>query len=178
MNIFSNACDGTQDLFSGACLIIFGIVTEYIFRNKRKLLKYIILFWLCCIAIVGEKTVSGLGRFVLIVWLFVVLIVTSSYTASLTSILTVQQLSFGIKGLDSLIASRDPIGYYKNFSLLLLTCVWNEYIQTNILVQILMCPFHLNRTLVDLKTVMFLRKYQVHSVSSAYTGNGANKRKP
>ncbi|XP_078167549.1 glutamate receptor 3.5-like isoform X1 [Carex rostrata] len=58
-----------------------------------------------------EDIESGLGRFVLIVWLFVVLIVTSSYTASLTSILTVQQLSFGIKGLDSLIASRDPIGY-------------------------------------------------------------------
>jgi Ligand-gated ion channel len=54
-----------------------------------------------------------LGRFVLIMWLFVVLIITSSYTASLTSILTVQQLSSGIKGLDSLIASRDPIGYSK-----------------------------------------------------------------
>ncbi|KAJ3679388.1 hypothetical protein LUZ60_017399 [Juncus effusus] len=58
-----------------------------------------------------ENTVSVLGRFVLIVWLFVVLIITSSYTASLTSILTVQQLSFGIKGLDSLIASKEPIGY-------------------------------------------------------------------
>ncbi|XP_026655806.1 glutamate receptor 3.4-like isoform X2 [Phoenix dactylifera] len=58
-----------------------------------------------------ENTVSTLGRFVLIIWLFVVLIITSSYTASLTSILTVQQLSPGIKGLDSLISSSDPIGY-------------------------------------------------------------------
>ncbi|XP_078167545.1 glutamate receptor 3.5-like isoform X3 [Carex rostrata] len=58
-----------------------------------------------------ENTVSVLARFVLIVWLFVVLIITSSYTASLSSILTVQQLSSGIKGLDSLIASHDPIGY-------------------------------------------------------------------
>lgn len=40
----------------------------------------------------GEKIKSTLGRAVLIIWLFVVLIVTSSYTASLTSILTVQQL--------------------------------------------------------------------------------------
>jgi ionotropic glutamate receptor len=58
-----------------------------------------------------ENTVSTLGRFVLIIWLFVVLIINSSYTASLTSILTVQQLSTGILGLDSLLSSNDPIGY-------------------------------------------------------------------
>ncbi|XP_065008108.1 glutamate receptor 3.5-like isoform X1 [Musa acuminata AAA Group] len=58
-----------------------------------------------------ENTVSTLGRFVLIVWLFVVLIINSSYTASLTSILTVQQLSSGITGLDSLLSTSDPIGY-------------------------------------------------------------------
>ncbi|KAM0859200.1 hypothetical protein ACQ4PT_047351 [Festuca glaucescens] len=58
-----------------------------------------------------ENTVSSLGRFVLLIWLFVVLIINSSYTASLTSILTVQQLSTGIQGLDGLLASADPIGY-------------------------------------------------------------------
>ncbi|KAI5320375.1 hypothetical protein L3X38_040083 [Prunus dulcis] len=58
-----------------------------------------------------ENTVSTLGRLVLIIWLFVVLIINSSYTASLTSILTVQQLSSSIKGLDTLLASNDPIGY-------------------------------------------------------------------
>ncbi|XP_062187010.1 glutamate receptor 3.4-like [Phragmites australis] len=58
-----------------------------------------------------ENTVSTLGRFVLIIWLFVVLIINSSYTASLTSILTVQQLSTGIQGLDSLLSSDQPIGY-------------------------------------------------------------------
>jgi glutamate receptor, ionotropic, plant len=61
--------------------------------------------------ITGEDTVSTLGRFVLLVWLFVVLILTQSYTASLTSILTVQQLSTGIQGLDSLTSGSDPIGY-------------------------------------------------------------------
>lgn len=60
-----------------------------------------------------ENTVSTLGRFVLIVWMFVVLIINSSYTASLTSILTVQQLSSGITGLDSLLSSSEPIGYQK-----------------------------------------------------------------
>ncbi|KAJ9537872.1 hypothetical protein OSB04_030605 [Centaurea solstitialis] len=57
-----------------------------------------------------ENTVSTLGRFVLILWLFVVLIINSSYTASLTSILTVQQLTSRIEGIDSLISSNDPIG--------------------------------------------------------------------
>lgn len=58
-----------------------------------------------------ENVGSNLGRVVLIVWLFVVLIISSSYTASLTSILTVQQLSPTVTGLDSLIASDTTIGY-------------------------------------------------------------------
>ncbi|XP_038972452.1 LOW QUALITY PROTEIN: glutamate receptor 3.1-like [Phoenix dactylifera] len=57
-----------------------------------------------------EKTVGTLGRAVLIIWLFVVLIIQSSYTASLTSILTVKQLSSPLKGIDSLIRSEEPIG--------------------------------------------------------------------
>lgn len=54
---------------------------------------------------------STLGRIVLIIWLFLVLILQSSYTASLTSILTVQQLSSPVKSIDSLIASNEPIGF-------------------------------------------------------------------
>ncbi|XP_031278502.1 glutamate receptor 3.4-like isoform X2 [Pistacia vera] len=57
-----------------------------------------------------ENTVSALGRLVLIIWLFVVLIINSSYTASLTSILTVQQLTSRIDGIDTLISSTEPIG--------------------------------------------------------------------
>ncbi|OAY71977.1 Glutamate receptor 3.1 [Ananas comosus] len=58
-----------------------------------------------------ENTVSTLGRAVLIIWLFVVLIIQSSYTANLTSLLTMQQLTSPIKGLDSLISSDEPIGF-------------------------------------------------------------------
>lgn len=47
----------------------------------------------------------------LLIWLFVVLIITSSYTASLTSILTVEQLSSPIKGIETLRTTKDPIGY-------------------------------------------------------------------
>ncbi|XP_057850920.2 glutamate receptor 3.3 isoform X2 [Cryptomeria japonica] len=58
-----------------------------------------------------ENTVSSLGRAVLLIWLFVVLIINSSYTASLTSILTVQKLSPTIQGIESLASSNLPIGY-------------------------------------------------------------------
>ncbi|KAJ0968874.1 hypothetical protein J5N97_021751 [Dioscorea zingiberensis] len=57
-----------------------------------------------------EKTVGTLGRAVLLIWLFVVLIIQSSYTASLTSILTVRQLFSPITGIQGLIASNEPIG--------------------------------------------------------------------
>ena len=62
---------------------------------------------------IDEKTKSTLGRCVLLVWLFVVLIITSSYTANLTSILTVQQLSPTIQGISSLQTSNVPVGYQR-----------------------------------------------------------------
>ncbi|XP_023770463.1 glutamate receptor 3.7 isoform X1 [Lactuca sativa] len=58
-----------------------------------------------------EDTVSPLGRMVMVVWLFLLMVITSSYTASLTSILTVEQLSSPITGIDALVASHLPIGY-------------------------------------------------------------------
>jgi len=61
----------------------------------------------------GEKTVSTLGRILLIIWPFVVMILNSSYTSSLTSILTVEQLSSSVKGLESLTTSNDRIGYLR-----------------------------------------------------------------
>ncbi|KAJ7525754.1 hypothetical protein O6H91_17G064500 [Diphasiastrum complanatum] len=58
-----------------------------------------------------EEVKSTLGRVALIVWLFVVLIINSSYTASLTSNLTVQQLLPTIQNIGDLIASKARIGY-------------------------------------------------------------------
>lgn len=55
--------------------------------------------------------VSTLGRAVLIILFFLVLIIQSSYKATLSSILTIQQLSSPIKGIDSLIDSNEPIGF-------------------------------------------------------------------
>ncbi|XP_038888720.1 glutamate receptor 3.2 isoform X2 [Benincasa hispida] len=58
-----------------------------------------------------ENVVSTLGRFVIVVWFFVVLIITSSYTANLTSIFTVQLAESPITGIDSLISSNVRIGF-------------------------------------------------------------------
>jgi ionotropic glutamate receptor len=66
---------------------------------------------LCYHLIAEETTVSPLGKLVMVVWLFLLMVITASYTASLTSILTIQQLSSPITGIESLIASHWPIGY-------------------------------------------------------------------
>jgi ionotropic glutamate receptor len=63
------------------------------------------------IVLKSDNTVSSLSKMVLIVWFFLLMVITASYTASLTSILTVEQLSSPITGIDSLIASNWPIGY-------------------------------------------------------------------
>ncbi|CAH8361504.1 unnamed protein product [Eruca vesicaria subsp. sativa] len=58
-----------------------------------------------------EDTISNLARLVMIVWLFLLMVLTASYKAEVTSILTVQQLPSPITGIDSLRASEVPIGY-------------------------------------------------------------------
>ncbi|OVA12793.1 Ionotropic glutamate receptor [Macleaya cordata] len=60
-----------------------------------------------------DKVVRNLGRFVVIVWVFVVLILSSSYTASLTSMLTVHQLVPTITDINELIKNGDNVGYQK-----------------------------------------------------------------
>ncbi|KAL2331832.1 hypothetical protein Fmac_019413 [Flemingia macrophylla] len=104
---------------TGAFFIFVGTVVWILehrhnpeFRGKPKK-QLMTVFWFSFSTMFfshRENTVSGLGRLVLIIWLFVVLIINSSYTASLTSILTVQQLSSQIEGIDSLISGVQPIG--------------------------------------------------------------------
>lgn len=58
----------------------------------------------------GEKVMSYLTRFILTVWVFVVLVLSSSYTASLTSLLAVQQLQPTATGINDLIKRGGSIG--------------------------------------------------------------------
>ncbi|KAH0664267.1 hypothetical protein KY284_029198 [Solanum tuberosum] len=60
-----------------------------------------------------ERVTSNLTRFVLIVWVFVVLVLTSSYTASLTSMLTAQKLQPTVTDLNDLIKNGEYVGYQK-----------------------------------------------------------------
>lgn len=54
---------------------------------------------------------SNLARFVVIIWVFVVLILTQSYTASLTSLLTVQKLQPTVTDVNTLRKNGVPVGY-------------------------------------------------------------------
>ncbi|KAJ3677152.1 hypothetical protein LUZ60_002876 [Juncus effusus] len=61
-----------------------------------------------------ERLVSNLSRFFIIVWLFVVLILQSSYTASLTSMLTVQRMNPTYSDIYELQKSGKNVGYLKD----------------------------------------------------------------
>ncbi|XP_058210512.1 glutamate receptor 2.2-like [Rhododendron vialii] len=72
------------------------------------------IFWFSFSTLVfahKEKLTSNLSRFVVIVWVFVVLVLTSSYTASLTSMLTVQKLKPSITDIRNLIQRKEYVGY-------------------------------------------------------------------
>ncbi|CDY31759.1 BnaA04g16950D [Brassica napus] len=58
-----------------------------------------------------EKVVSNLARFVVVVWCFVVLVLTQSYTANLTSFLTVQSLQPTVTNVKDLISKGESVGY-------------------------------------------------------------------
>ncbi|PIN07945.1 Glutamate-gated kainate-type ion channel receptor subunit GluR5 [Handroanthus impetiginosus] len=75
-----------------------------------------LIFWFSFSTLVfahKEKVKSNLTRFVVIVWIFVVLVLTSSYTANLTSMLTVQQLQPTITNIYDLMKSGECVGYQK-----------------------------------------------------------------
>ncbi|KAJ8761107.1 hypothetical protein K2173_000786 [Erythroxylum novogranatense] len=57
-----------------------------------------------------EKVYNNLTRVVVVVWLFVVLILNSSYTASLTSMLTVQRLQPNITDINWLLKNNLKVG--------------------------------------------------------------------
>ncbi|XP_058113839.1 glutamate receptor 2.8-like [Magnolia sinica] len=74
------------------------------------------IFWFSFSTLVfahREKLVNNLSRFVVIIWVFVVLILTSSYTASLTSMLTIKQLLPTITNVADLKKNGDYVGHQK-----------------------------------------------------------------
>ncbi|XP_011016086.1 PREDICTED: glutamate receptor 2.8-like [Populus euphratica] len=62
----------------------------------------------------GEKVVNNWTRFVLIIWIFVVLIISQSYTASLASILTVKRLQPTFVDVKEIRKNGYFVGHQKN----------------------------------------------------------------
>ncbi|OVA13732.1 Ionotropic glutamate receptor [Macleaya cordata] len=109
-------------LTSGAFFILIGVVIwilEHRINNEfRGPVSHQLgtMFWFSFSTLVfahREKVVSNLGRFVVIIWIFLVLILTSSYTASLTSMLTVHRLEPTITDINQLINNGDKVGYHE-----------------------------------------------------------------
>nr|KYP59530.1 Glutamate receptor 2.9 [Cajanus cajan] len=61
-----------------------------------------------------ERVVNNWSRFVLIIWFFVVLIITQSYTASLASILTVQKLQPAFMDAEEIKRNNYLVGYHQD----------------------------------------------------------------
>ncbi|KAL3844312.1 hypothetical protein ACJIZ3_001715 [Penstemon smallii] len=73
-----------------------------------------VIFWFAFSTMVfahKERVISNLARIVLIIWFLMVLILTQSYTASLTSMLTVQKLQPTVIDVNELIRNREYVGY-------------------------------------------------------------------
>ncbi|KAL7153128.1 hypothetical protein ABFS83_04G144400 [Erythranthe nasuta] len=83
------------------------------FRGPR-LHQLGMIFWFAFSTMVfahKERVVSKWGRSVLIIWFLVVLILTQTYTASLTSMLTVQKLQPAVTDVNVLIQNKEYVGY-------------------------------------------------------------------
>ncbi|PSS07257.1 Glutamate receptor 2.8 like [Actinidia chinensis var. chinensis] len=114
----------TMDLWltTGAFFIFTGFVVWVLEHRVNKEFRgpprqqVGMIFWFSFSTLVfahKEKVISNLSRFVVIVWVFVVLVLTSSYTASLTSRLTVQKLKPTVTDIRDLIKNEDCVGYQK-----------------------------------------------------------------
>ncbi|XP_029128844.1 glutamate receptor 2.8 isoform X1 [Cajanus cajan] len=88
-------------LTTGAALVLTGFVVWFLEHRSNAAFSGTpdqqlgIVFWFSFSTLVfahRERLVSNWSRFVLIVWVFVVLIITQSYTASLASMLTIESL--------------------------------------------------------------------------------------
>nr|XP_029118701.1 glutamate receptor 2.7 [Elaeis guineensis] len=112
----------TTDLWlaSGAFFVFTGFVVWFLehrinneFRGSRaRQLGTIFYFSFSTLVFAHrEKVASNLSRVVVIIWVFVVLILQQSYTASLTSMLTMQQLEPTVTDLDELIRNGNYVGY-------------------------------------------------------------------
>lgn len=63
----------------------------------------------------ASRVVGNLARFVMAVWIFVVLVLTINYTASLTSLYTVKKFEPTVTDLYDLLRNGDTVGYVRTY---------------------------------------------------------------
>ncbi|KAG8489533.1 hypothetical protein CXB51_017550 [Gossypium anomalum] len=116
--IFLMPLSGDLWITTAAFFILTGLVIWFIERPINEEFQGSpceqigMIFWYSFSTLVfahKEKLLSNLSKFVVIIWVFVVLIITSSYTATLASMLTVQQIELNSK--------QDYVGYHYGFLL-------------------------------------------------------------
>ncbi|XP_076882529.1 glutamate receptor 2.2-like [Bidens hawaiensis] len=107
-------------LITAAITIYNGFIIWLIERNHNKDLQGSIInqigiiLWLAFstfFTLRGDKMHSNLSRMAVVVWLFVALIITQSYTASLASMLTAQRLEPTIESVEMLRNMNATVGY-------------------------------------------------------------------
>ncbi|KAI3830767.1 hypothetical protein MKW92_045996 [Papaver armeniacum] len=75
------------------------------------IIAFFLLTWVVTWALEQKRVHNSMVKVVLIVWVFVLLLLSSSYTASLTSMLTVHRLEPTVTDVHELIKSRQNVGY-------------------------------------------------------------------
>ncbi|GMY31952.1 glutamate receptor 2.1 [Fagus crenata] len=104
----------------GAINVYNGIVVWLIERHHWPMLKgsalnqmltLLCLSFTTLFSLKGEKLHSSLSRMAMVAWLFVALVIMQTYTANLTSILTVQQLEPTVDDIETLQNSNAIVGY-------------------------------------------------------------------
>ncbi|CAI9784242.1 unnamed protein product [Fraxinus pennsylvanica] len=100
------------NVFNG--FVVWSIERNYCSELRGPVLNQIgTLLWLAfatLFSLRGEKLHSNLSRMATLVWLFVALIITQSYTASLSSMLTMQNLKPKIANIETLKSNNAVIG--------------------------------------------------------------------
>uniref|UniRef100_A0A2N9I5U7 Glutamate receptor n=1 Tax=Fagus sylvatica TaxID=28930 RepID=A0A2N9I5U7_FAGSY len=104
----------------GAINVYNGFVVWLIERHHWPMLKgsalnqmltLLCLSFTTLFSLKGEKLHSSLSRMAMLAWLFVALVIMQTYTANLTSILTVQQLEPTVDDIETLQNSNAIVGY-------------------------------------------------------------------
>ncbi|XP_078150465.1 glutamate receptor 2.7-like [Carex rostrata] len=110
-------------LTTGAFVFLTGITVWLIehrvnkeFRGNRTYQMGSILYFAFSTLVFAhrERMVSNLSRIVVITWVFVVLILQQSYTASLSSKLTVEQLQATVTSIEQVIKAGQKVGYLED----------------------------------------------------------------